>query len=125
METSRTGRALDFLAPGKNISAASPLHSTDYRVVGGTSCAAASVAGLSALLIQFVLKIADQKKLPCSPSVNELVHTQSVIRMVLQKISESLYNIDCGYGCLDPSIIFNDKEKLLQFLYEEIHLREQ
>ena len=54
MGTSRVGRAVDFLVPGKNISVASPLHSTDYSVVGGTSCAAANVAGLSAHFIHFV-----------------------------------------------------------------------
>ena len=72
----------------------------------------------------FVQRIADQKKLP---SIDELVHTQSVVRVVFKKISRSQYNEDHGYGGLDPSINFDDDTKLLKYLYEEleIYLREQ
>ena len=78
----------------------------------------------SALLIQFTQKIAG-KKLPTSPSVDELMNTQTVVRLTLQKILGKQYSEDHGYSCLDPSIFFDNDEKLLQFLYEEIHLREQ
>ena len=69
------------------------------------------------------LKIAG-KKLPTSPSVDELMNTQTVARLTLQKILGKQYE-DHGYSCLDPSIFFDNDEKLLQFLYKEIHLREQ
>ena len=51
------GQALDFTAPGTNLVGASSLHPTAYAIESGTSCAAACVAGLLALIIQFTTKM--------------------------------------------------------------------
>lgn len=127
-ETTRTGRALDFLAPGKNILAASSKHPTAVSVNGGTSFAAAHVAGLLALIIQYSKNsevkraLHDMNKAP-PYSVDELVHNQDVMKIFLRKMSKFRKNGEdknVGYGCLDLKKIFCGTNKFIDALYENI-----
>ena len=48
------GRALDYTAPGEYLAGACSKHPTAFTIERGTSYAAASVAGLLALIIEYV-----------------------------------------------------------------------
>ena len=120
------GRALDFTAPGENLAGALSVHPSMFTTGGGTSVAAACVAGLLALIIQHTRNTAkirsNAKQLSgIKPSVNELVHHQHTVKKVLQAISRhsSKHNEYEGYGCLDPSIILSNNHKLIELLYKD------
>ena len=120
--TSR-GRALDYIAPGEYLAGACAKNPTAFTIERGTSYAAASVAGLLALIIEFV---SNQKVAPSNarvPSFQELVHNQFVMKRVLRKISRyhTRHDEDYGYGHLNPSEIFSKKGKELEkFFYQDV-----
>ena len=121
------GRALDFTAPGKNLTGASSVHPSTFLTVGGTSLAAACVAGLLALIIQRARDIAQvnsyAKQLSgVKPSVEKLVHHQDTVKKVLRAISRnpSEHKEYCGYGCLKPAAMLLSDRKLLELLYEDV-----
>ena len=79
------GRALDFTAPGEYLTGASSVHPTMFTTEGGTSFAAACVAGLLALMIQRTRDIANSKRPGNQPSINKLVHHQDTIKKVFEE----------------------------------------
>lgn len=113
------GRALDYIAPGKCLAGACTKYPTAFTVEGGTSYAAASVAGLLALIIEYV----SDKKVATSgkrhPPLHELVHNQDVMKRVLRNISKNptKHTEDDGYGHLQPDEIFSKKKKNLEDLF--------
>ena len=120
------GQALDFTAPGKNLTGASSTHPTKFKTGRGTSLAAACVAGLLALIIQRSRDLAEIKSnakslLDVKPSVNELVYDQDTIKKVLRQISKnSEHKTSDGYGLLKPTnMLLGDKE-LLEMLYKDV-----
>ena len=116
------GRALDFTAPGENLTGASSVHPSMFTTEGGTSFAAACVAGLLALIIQRARDIASNPRYSgIHPSVNELVHDQNVIKEVLKNISRyPEYKVSCGYGCLQPTKMLFHDHRLLELLYKDV-----
>ena len=124
MNYTSKGRALDYTAPGKCLAGACAKYPTAFTIEQGTSYAAASVAGLLALIIEYV---SDKKVAPITtrqPSLHELVRNQFVMKRILRCISRyhTKHNEDCGgYGHLDPSEIFGKKKKELEtFFYKDI-----
>ena len=120
------GHALDFTAPGENLTGASSDHPSMTTTRGGTSVAAACVAGLLALIIQHARITAEIKSNAkwlsrIEPSVDKLVHHQYTVKKVLQAISRHSSNhSECeGYGCLTPSIVLSDNHKLIELLYKD------
>jgi len=121
------GDAVDFLAPGEDITAASSKHPTAFGVGGGTSCAAACVAGLLALIIQHGRSAATSsiKQLQDVPiKVEELVHNQDVIKKVLRDVSKfpTHRQYSCGHGGLTPMTIL-ENNKILEYLYKDIYFK--
>ena len=117
------GRALDFTAPGENLVGASSIHPSMMTTEGGTSVAAACVAGLLALIIQRARDIASDPRLSgTEPSVNKLVHDQDIVKEVLRNISKnsSEHKKSCGYGCLKPTAMLFHNQKLLELLYQDV-----
>ena len=119
------GRALDFTAPGVDLTGASSVHPSMFTTGGGTSFAAACAAGLLALIIQRARDIAASNTKQFSavkPSINYLVHNQDVIKKVLINVSKhsSDYLISHGYGCLKPTAMLLNGNKLVELLYEDI-----
>lgn len=117
------GRALDFTAPGENLTGASSDHPSMMTTGGGTSLAAACVAGLLALIIQHARDIASNvKPSGIKPSVTELVHDQDVIKKVLRNISRypSKHKVSRGYGCLQPTTMLFHNYRLLELLYQDV-----
>jgi len=118
------GDALDFTAPGEDITVASSSHPTGFQTVQGTACASACVAGLLALIIQHARSRAKSfKRLPVgASSVEQLVHNQDVIKKVLQEISNcpTRHEHSHGHGNLNPFVLFSDKTKLLEYLYKDV-----
>ena len=120
------GQALDFTALGENLIGASSVHPAMFTTRGGTSLAAACVAGLLALIIQRTRDIADIKSnaellLGIKPSVNELVHDQDTIKKVLRQISKnSEHKTSDGYGLLKPTNMLVSDKELLEMLYKDV-----
>ena len=118
------GDALDFLAPGENITVASSDYPTAFKTVQGTSCAAACVAGLLALIIQHAKSVA-KTIVKQQVIVEELVHNQDVIKKVLREISKfpTRRKYSRGHGSLNPFTILSDSDnnKLLECLCKDIY----
>ena len=116
------GRALDYTAPGVRHVVACTKHPTAFSIEEqGTSYAAASVAGLLALIMEYV---SDKRVVPKSnrqPSMHELVHNQDVMKRVLKNISryQTKHDENYGYGYLAPRIIFSKTKKNLEDLFYE------
>lgn len=120
------GRALDFTAPGVNLTGALSIHPTMFTTVGGTLFAAACMAGLLALIIQRARVIA---KINCNakqlsmlkPSIHRLVHDQNIIKEVLRTISSNSgkHKESDGYGFLQPTTMLLSDHKLLELLYKD------
>ena len=117
------GRALDFTAPGICLAGACTKHPTAFTVEEGTSYAAASVAGLLALIMEYVSDEKVTAKNKRNPSLYELVHNQDVMKRVLRTISRNPteHNEKQGYGHLNPDEIFSkEKESLENIFYKDI-----
>ena len=121
------GHALDFTAPGQCLTGASSVHPSSFATGGGTSYAAACVAGLLALVIQHTRDIAvsnanTKQLLGVEPSVNKLLHDQNTIKKVLRSISShpSKHKDSDGYGCLMPTDVLFSDCRLLELLYEDV-----
>ena len=118
------GHALDFTAPGVGYKFATLGHSRAYATGKGNSCAAASVAGLVALIIQLIkdtAKIesnANQLK-GYQPSVDTLVHDQHVIKKLLREIGE--YNNDYHCYCIKSIHKLLDGNRLLELIYNDVY----
>ena len=106
-QSTRLGKELDFTAPGVDIIAAAVNHPTAIQKVEGTSYAAAHVAGLLALIIQYAKRIATMENFPLRVDV---------IKSILQKISSIQHKRVRGHGFLTPSIIFKNDEELLNII---------
>ena len=125
--TSR-GHALDFTAPGECLTGASSAHPSAFTTGGGTSVAAACMAGLLALIIQHGRNLVSSNVKNFSGiklSVNEfieLVHCQHTIKKVLRAISKNFseHKESDGYGCLNPTIILCDDCEFLKLLYKDV-----
>lgn len=114
------GRALDFTAPGENITGASSVHPTMFTTEGGTSFAAACVVGLLALMMQRTRDIANSKHPGIQPSINKLLHHQDTVKKILRSISRnSEHKESDGYGCLQPTEMLLSDDKLLELLYKD------
>ena len=120
------GRALDFTAPGENLTGALSVHPIMFTTGGGTSFAAACVAGLLALIIQRVRVIAKincnaKQLLMLKPSLHKLVHDQNIIKEVLRTISSNSgkHKESDGYGFLQPTTMLLSDHKLLELLYKD------
>ena len=121
------GQALDFTAPGENLVGASVVHPSAFTTEGGTSVAAACVAGLLALIIQRTGDIAEinsnAKKLSgIELSVSELVHHQDTIKKILRAISKnsSEHKKSDGYGFLKPTDMLLSDHLIISMLYEDV-----
>lgn len=117
------GRALDLTAPGENLTGASSVHPSMFTTGGGTSLAAACVAGLLALIIQRARDIAKSNAKQYSgseASIDKLVHHQDTIKKVLRNISRnSEHKESDGYGRLQPAAMLLNDHKLLELLYAD------
>ena len=113
------GRALDFTAPGKCLAGACTKHPTAFTIEEGTSYAAASVAGLLALIMEYISDEKVTSKVKRTPPLCELVHNQDVMKRVLRTISRNPteHNEKQGYGHLKPDEIFSKKNKGLEDLF--------
>ena len=113
------GHALDYTAPGECLAGACAKHPTAFTIEQGTSYAAASVAGLLALIIEYVSLKKVAPRITREPSLNKLVHNQFAMKKVLRSISRycTKHDEDNGYGHLDPNEIFSKKKKDLENLF--------
>ena len=113
------GRALDFTAPGKCLAGACTKHPNAFTIEKGTSYAAASVAGLLALIMEYVSHEKVKSKNKRNPPLHELVHNQDVMKRVLRTISRNPteHNENQGYGHLKPDEIFSKKKKSLEDIF--------
>ena len=119
MSYTSKGHALDYTAPGENLAGACAKHPTAVTFEQGTSYAAASVAGLLALIIEYVSLKKVALKNTREPSLKKLVHNQFAMKKVLRSISRyhTRHDEDYGYGHLNPSEIFSKKKKELENLF--------
>ena len=114
------GRALDFTAPGENLTGASSVHPTMFTTESGTSFAAECVAGLLALMIQRGRDIPGSEHSGVQPSIVKLLHHQDTMKKILRSISRnSKHKESDGYGCLQPTEMLLDNRKFLELLYKD------
>ena len=120
------GSALDFTAPGLGYKGASSGHSRAFTTGRGTSYAAASVAGLVALIIQLMkdtaeIKINADQLRGFLPSVDTLVYDQSVIKKLLRKIGECKDG-KYQYHCLKSVDMLLNGNRLLELMCDDIYM---